>query len=161
MTDRMTRDQVLEAIDREYERLLTLVDRLEGEAETRPVTEGGWTAKDVLAHCVLWVRALAFGLGAEVDLPDWAKRDRPPTDEQNRRYVEQYRDVPMDRVRKDLDAAVRTVVDRIRTKSDDELNVSGIPWAPDDPLWQSVSNETFGHWPEHSEDLERALLWST
>lgn len=162
---RMTRDEVLGAIQRERARLRELVDRLEGDAERRTVTEEGWTAKDVLAHCIHWAGQLAFGLGAKVQPPPWvlaAGSERPPTDEWNRRAVEHYRDTPLATVVADFDAAADAVLEQIRKRSDDDLNASGgLPWATDKPLWQSVASETFAHWPDHSDDLERALQWST
>jgi hypothetical protein len=162
---RMTRDEVVAAVERERARLVELVQRLAREAETRPVTEGGWTARDVLAHCIHWVGQLAFGLGATREPPPYvteAGSARLPADEWNRRVVESYADVPLDRVLADFDGATDAVLERVRLMSDDDVNASGrLPWAPDEALWESIASETFGHWPDHSADLERALAWST
>ena len=162
---RMTRDEVLAAIQRERTRLRELVDRLETDAERRTVTEEGWTAKDVLAHCIHWAGQLAFGMGAKMQPPPWvvsAGAERPPTDEWNRRAVEHYRDKPLATVVADFDRAADAVLQQVRARSDEQLNASGaLPWATNEPLWKSIASETFAHWPDHSDDLERALQWST
>ena len=164
----MTRDEVLAAIARERARLRLLVDRLAGDADRRTVTEEGWTAHDVLAHCIHWAGQLAFGLGAPMHPPAWVEAAGGATldaDGWNARVVAHYRGMPLEIVVRDFDRVADAVVERLRTKSDADLNAEAkatIPWAPaGEPLWKSVASETFEHWPDHSDDLERALEWGT
>ncbi|HEV8534642.1 MAG TPA: hypothetical protein VGR87_02830 [Candidatus Limnocylindria bacterium] len=77
---RMTTEQVLDAIARERHRLDRAVAFLGGGASTVPVTPEGWTAEDVLAHSIHWVSQIAFGLGAD----EWSAR-----------AVAHYRDLPL------------------------------------------------------------------
>ena len=49
------------------------------------------------------------------------------------------------------------LVEQIDKRKDDQMNAPGqIPWAGARPLWQQVASETYEHWPEHADDLERA-----
>jgi len=122
------------------------------------VTES-WTAKDALAHMIHWAGQIAFGLGASLEMPPWVvgAADRPSGDEWNRRVVEHYRDMPLERVMADLDRVVDALVERIGERTNDQMNATdAIPWAGDRPLWQQIASETYEHWPAHSAEIERA-----
>src|SRR5438270_12032139 len=72
----MNQQQVLDAIRREETRLLVAIDALGDRAATTPVTEEGWTAKDVLSHLIHWATQVAFGLGAPVEPPVYMQEER-------------------------------------------------------------------------------------
>ena len=65
----MNRHEVIEAIVLERAKLLDRVDQLGADAERRPVTTEGWTAKDTLAHCIHWAGQMAWALGAPMHPP--------------------------------------------------------------------------------------------
>lgn len=160
----MNKHEVIEAIVHARARLLGLIDQLGADAETRMVNDGGWTAKDALAHCIHWVGQTAFGLGSTMHPPAWveaAGSERPSEDEWNRRVVEHYRAVPLAVVRRDFEQVVGAVVERIRKRDDVDYDVRAntvFPWIQSDvPVWKAIAGETWEHWPEHSADLERAL----
>ncbi|MEX2227157.1 MAG: maleylpyruvate isomerase N-terminal domain-containing protein [Dehalococcoidia bacterium] len=90
MAERMTTRQVLDEIARERTRLMAAIDATGAGASTLPVTDEGWTAKDVLAHLIHWATQVAYGLGrgraapgiwspsaCAVRLPDFPTRCRP------------------------------------------------------------------------------------
>ncbi len=160
----MNQTEVLDAIARERDRLLDLADRLGADADRRPVTAEGWTAKDVLAHCVHWVGQIAFGVGAPMHPPAWveaAGNERPDGEEWNRRVVEHYRPMSLDIVRRDFDTVVASLVDRLRRRGDIDFDARAnvvFPWIQADvPVWKAIAGETFEHWPAHSGQLEHAL----
>ncbi|MEX2246331.1 MAG: maleylpyruvate isomerase N-terminal domain-containing protein [Dehalococcoidia bacterium] len=156
---RMTTNEVLDAIARERQRLWASVDALGAEAATIPVTDEGWTAKDVLAHLIHWLGQVAFGLGAQLQPPAYvtAVAGRPGGDEWNALAVEHYRDVPLDEVRAEFERLVDALVVRARLRTDDEINgTDAIAWAPGRPLWDFIGGDTFLHWPLHSDAIERA-----
>ena len=160
----MNRHEVIEAIVLERAKLLDLIDQLAGDAETVRVTEEGWTAKDVLAHCIHWAGQMAWALGAPMHPPAWveaAGNERPAGDEWNRRVVEHYRVTPLSGVRRDFDTVVDALLDRLRRREDLDVNARAntvVPWIQSDvPVWKAIAGETFEHWPEHSAQLERAM----
>lgn len=164
----MNRHEVIEAIVLQRAKLLDLVDTLGTDADTRTVTEEGWTAKDVLAHCVHWAGQMAWALGAPMQPPPWvaaAGDERPEGDEWNRRVVEHYKATPLPGVRRDFETVVDALLERLRRREDLDVNVRAnavIPWIKSDvPLWKAIAGETFEHWPEHSAQLERALAVSS
>jgi hypothetical protein len=155
----MTQAEVIGAIDRERRRLVAAVETLGDAAATLPVNDGGWTAKDVLGHAICWVAQLAFGLGAPLRPPPYIspQEGRVSDDEMNARAVAYSRERSLGEVRAEFDATVDALVDRLQLRTDSDMLISGVPWdEPKRPLWQQVGSETFLHWPEHTEDIERA-----
>lgn len=160
MTDQhMTTNEVLDAIARERERLVTAVDALGPDASTLSVTEEGWTAKDVLAHLIHWLGQVAFGLGAQLTPPAYVMgvTSRPSGDEWNALAVEHYRTVPLDQVRSQFETLVDALLVRVRLRSDAEMNsTDAIAWAPARPLGHFIGGDTFLHWPLHTGAIELA-----
>src|SRR4051794_9304196 len=129
----MTTQEVLDAIERECERLLTAIDALGDRAATVPVTDEGWTPKDVLAHLIHWATQVAFGLGAPVERPVHmqAERERrrlaglddrmPTGEESNALAVAYYAPSPLPEVRATFEHLVDAIVERVRMRSDDDM----------------------------------------
>jgi hypothetical protein len=160
----MNKHEVIEKIVLERARLLDVVDQLGADAEKRTVTEEGWTAKDVLAHCVHWVGQIAFGVGAPVHPPAWIEGVDPAKvdgEGWNRRAVEHYRAMPLAIVRRDFEHVVDATLDRIRRRDDIDYDARAntvFPWIKSDvPVSKAIAGETWDHWPEHSAQLQRAL----
>ena len=167
---RMTTQDVLDAIARERGRLSAAVDSLGSGVANVPVTAEGWTAKDVLAHCIHWVTQVAFGLGVALEPPVYMMEERrrreaagvsnppmPTGAESNALAVAFYQDWTFERVRSELDGLVDALAERASARSDDQMNATdAVPWLPGRPLWHIIGGETFLHWPEHSEAIERA-----
>jgi hypothetical protein len=170
MTERVTTEQVLDAIARERARLMAAIDGLGDAASTLTVTDEGWTAKDTLAHLIHWANAVAFGLGADVQPPPYMVAERmrrkaaglpdtmPSGEESNAMAVAFFAEIPMQDVRAQFEGLVDSIVERVRERTDDEMNATGaIAWASGRPLWQFVAGDTYQHWPLHAETIERAL----
>ena len=155
----MTSDEVAAAVTRERDRLLAAVDALGDRATTAPTTPEGWTAKDVLAHCIHWAGQIAFGLGAPLQPPPYlrAVSGRPSADEWNALAVAHVRDASLDDVRSQFEEVTQFILDAIRQRTDEDMDATDtLPYAGNAPLHQKIGGETFLHWPGHSADLERA-----
>ena len=161
----MNTQEVLDAIDREWARLTGTIDALREGASTVPVTEEGWTAKDVVGHCIHWAGLAAFGLGAQVEPPGYVIEQRRNPDAAkkldgeawNALAVAYYRDRSLAEVRAEMELLVTKIIDQARSRSDEEMNAdAAVPWAGPQPLWQFIGGETFLHWPQHSEAIEHA-----
>jgi hypothetical protein len=157
---RMTTHEVLERIARERALLDRAIRSLGQGTTTVPVTEEGWTAKDVVAHLIHWASQIAFGLGAQLEPPPYVvdATDRPSGDDEwNARAVAYWRTHPFETVKAEFDRVVDTLRAQIGKRTDAEMNATdAIPWAGARPLWQQIGSETFEHWPEHAAAIERA-----
>jgi hypothetical protein len=152
--------EVLDSVARERRRMMAALRALGERATTVAVTDGGWTAKDVVAHLIHWAGQIAWGLGAEMETPPWVLgvTGRLEGDGAwNARVVGYYHDLPFERVMADFDRSVDALVERLTLRTNSEMNATdAIPWAGSRPLWQIVGAETYEHWPAHCADLERA-----
>ncbi|MCA9279891.1 MAG: ClbS/DfsB family four-helix bundle protein [Phycisphaeraceae bacterium] len=77
MPPKLTRDVLLDEIQREYDKLLTLIDRVpKKDMATSSINSAGWSLKDALAHVADWAHRCA----------DWCKAGladdapEPPSD---------------------------------------------------------------------------------
>ena len=154
----MTTQEVLDAIAREQSRLFAAIDALGDRASTVAVTEEGWTAKDVLAHLIHYAGQLAFGLGAQLQPPAYVigVTGRPTGEEWNTLAVAHCRDTPLDEVRAEFARILDALTSRVRLRTDEQmLATDAMPWAGGRPLWQLIAGDTFLHFPEHAEAIER------
>jgi hypothetical protein len=156
---RMTSREVSEAVTHERGRLMKAIRAMGEGASTVRVTDEGWTAKDVLAHCIHWVGQIAWGMGARMEQPAWVAgvEGRPSGDDWNARVVAHYHQASLEQVIKDFDRAADALMQEVRARSDDQINATdAIPWGGNRPLWQQIGSETFDHWPEHTAAIEQA-----
>jgi len=156
---RMTSREVSEAVTNERGRLMRAIRAMGEGASTMRVTDEGWTAKDVLAHCIHWVGQIAWGMGARMEQPAWVAgvEGRPSGDDWNARVVAHYHQASLEQVIKDFDRAADALMQEVRARSDDQINATdAIPWGGNRPLWQQIGSETFDHWPQHTAALEQA-----
>ena len=154
----MKTDDVLDKIGSERARLLQAIEALGASAASAPVTEEGWTAKDVLAHLVHWLGQVAFALGAQLQPPPYVTtvKARLSGDEWNARAVDHYKSASLDEIRLEFEHLAEALVERVRLRTDDEMETTGtVAWAGDIPLWQFIAGDTFLHWALHSETIER------
>ncbi len=157
----MRTDEVVDRLVRERACLLEAVAELGDGASTVSVTEeGGWTAKDVLAHLVHYAGQIAFGLGAPERPPAYVVgvSERLTGQEWNERAVAFRHDCTVDEVRSEFERITDVVIRFAGQRTDDEMNaVDAIPWAGERPLWQIIGGDTFlDEWPAHTRQIEAA-----
>ena len=149
-------------IDREWSALMDVVDQLSPEQMTTP-DEGGWSPKDNLAHLTVWMDILlgyhmdgrpaheVMGVAPEV-VEGW------DFDKINKVLVERNRNRTTEDVLDELKTVYARVMDRLKFTPFEELLQ---PRHPDDPqsypLLASVAGDTYEHFAEHREAIEKAL----
>lgn len=91
---RVTKQDVIKPLEREGTRLIRLARDLDEEGVARPLV-GGWSVRDVIAHCVYWQGMLSRMMGAPLPTPNWLPKFTAEADlgedEVNRRTVEDRR----------------------------------------------------------------------
>lgn len=160
-TQRVRKDDVIAALDREGARLVGIVRGLD-EARVNARAVGDWSPRDVLGHCVYWQGMLGRMMGAAIPppawIPRWQSEDQVGGDELNRLTVEHYRRIEIDRLIDDFTFTARIVRDIVAAMKDENLLLeAGQPWDPGTPVWKAIEGESHGHWKEHADELERAL----
>ena len=156
---RVKTEELLDAIDREQSRMLRAIDALGSSVDSVPITQEGWTAKDVLAHLIHYAGQIAFALGAQIKPPTYVltAQGQPTGEEWNALAVAHYRETPVRDVRSEFERIMSALVERARVRTDDDmLATDSVPWAVKRPLWQFIAGDTFLHFAEHAKAIERA-----
>ena len=148
-------------IDRESARMLRIARELGEERASKPL-EGGWSVRDVVAHCVYWQGMLARMMGAPLPPPSWIPRwqseEQVGTDELNRLTVEHYRTFPYETLLADFRFTtdlVRRIVEEM--KEENLIVEAGQPWGAGTKVHEAIAGETHDHWKEHLDAIEVAV----
>jgi uncharacterized damage-inducible protein DinB len=105
--------ELLSELTAERERFLQAIDGLTEDEMTRPDVVGDWSVKDILGHIASWEEAAAYivrGI-AQGQHPDTTEYD--DEDAWNAQQVARKRDWPLTRIRAELSAARRSLLDAI------------------------------------------------
>lgn len=157
-----TKEQLISALEREWNALMAVVDRLTPEQMMSP-DEGGWSPKDNLAHLGEWMNVLmgyhmdkrpsheVMGVSPEVT-KDWDMEVINPV------LFERNKDRPFAEVISELKQIYGKLLARLKEMSFDDLMK---PRHADDPqkrpllLW--VLGDTTEHFEEHRQTIEKML----
>jgi len=162
----LTRDQVLDHMQRkraEWEALLAKVPA--GLIEV-PGDEGQWSVKDVIAHIAHYERWMAAFLEsvARGEKPVVSELDRLELHARNARIYELNRDVPLDRVLAEARQSYQRLVNAVRGLEDGDFlpgSRFSLPireiWGDDYPLAEAIGGDSFDHYDDHIAPL-RAWL---
>lgn len=149
--ERKTRDEVLGLIRESRDALERALARVPPARLEEPLLDGGWSAKDLMAHVAHWEMAFLSNLGD----PPPPILDQGSEEATNRAVYEHHRARSLAEVRREFDETHRRLVERVSHFDDEGLNARPVP-GNDRVVWQYVDGETWGHYPEHVAQLERA-----
>ncbi len=142
-----------------YDQFETLLASLHEEQMTIPGVNGSWSVKDNLAHLSVWQSYQAARLQGIVDgaePPDPAP-GLETIDEENEYFYQQYKDRPLAEVLADFRASYQRVLAATQALSWEALN-EPFPWDDNDvPVGAYVIGNTYGHYEEHRELIQRWL----
>ena len=158
-----SKEELLALIAHEWGLLLSLVEKLTAAQLSTP-DAGGWSPKDNLAHLTDWMNILlgyhmdkrpaqeVIGVAPEV-VEGW------DFDKINAILVERNKDRSTEDVLGEMKTVYARVLDRLNATPFEALLQ---PRHPDDPqgspLLASVAGDTYEHFAEHREAIEKALL---
>jgi hypothetical protein len=153
---------LLKSIQREYEALMSVVERLSPE-QMIALDAGGWSPKDNLAHLADWLKAL---LGCYIEgrpieevlgLPQGVA-GKWDFDQENAFLFEKSKDRSIADVFDDLKAKYAAVMTRLETLPFERLLEPRFADDPNQrPLLGHVLGNTTEHFMEHRERIEKLL----
>lgn len=161
--------EVLQRTEKEWEALQAALSELETEQMTAPGAEG-WSVKDELAHLAAWARGLAALLRKQpryppMGLPEGAAPHTTGIERMNLLIHQRNKDFPLEDVLAELDSAHHDALAAIAELSDDDLLRPYDDFQPQDrrpdgdtPILWRIAGNTFGHYAEHRETIQR--MWS-
>jgi hypothetical protein len=154
----MTKDEILDALEDNREKLLEALDDLEEQEYVEPCVIGGWSVKDILAHLVRWEAELVKLL--------WSISQglNPPTlissaqeNEVNARWKKEDEQRPLELILNDLRSVRKQTSRRVAALSEAELNnPQRYPYLHGIPLCEWIAGESFRHEAEHTAQI---LQW--
>jgi hypothetical protein len=161
MTNPVDCAQLLDDTRRDYVRLDTLLGTLSEDQLTTPNVNGSWSVKDNIAHLSFWHCHLIANLQAVKE-----RRESPDpfpglnTDEENEIIYQQNKDRSLADAQAELHATYRDVVALVESMSNEELN-RPLDWLDGQPVTASIAGNTYGHYQEHIDIIERWLATQT
>jgi len=151
--ERKTRDEVLGLIRDSRAALENALARIPEHRLQEALLDGGWSAKDLMAHVTHWEMAFLSNVGE----PPPPVPDQGSEEATNRAVYEHHRARPLGDVRREFEETHRRLVERVSGFDDDGLNARPVP-GRDIVVWQYLAGETWEHYPGHVAQLERAGL---
>lgn len=118
----MSRDQLLQQVDAEFQHLLSAIEGLSEEAMTR-VWYGQWCLRDILAHIAGWHREMAEGLRrlARGERPAPEGVDYSDPHPWNARFAAAQQNTPPKAMVEELKASQREFLEAARQVSEDRF----------------------------------------
>ena len=153
----MNKSELFEQIHAERALLEDALRRLTPEQMLLPGVTGAWSVKDTLAHITAWQQQMLR----------WARMrqrgERPDTptewdiDKINADFYARIKDLPLEEVLKDFHASHQAILVLLETLSEEQLQTEYTDSWPMAPFWRGIAADTFLHYKEHREDIEKWL----
>jgi uncharacterized damage-inducible protein DinB len=151
--ERKTRDEVLKLVRSGRAELEAALARIPEERIEEPLLDGGWSAKDLMAHVAHWEMAFLSNLGE----PPPPVLDQGSEEATNTAVFEYNRGRGLADVRREFEDVHRRLVERVSQFDDDGLNAQPVA-DRDTVVWQFVAGETWQHYLSHIAQLEQVAL---
>jgi hypothetical protein len=153
------KNEVLEALEREREGFLDLIDGLPEQDMQQPGVAGDWSIKDILVHLCRWEAELVKLLwqAHQGQVPTTVQVGGLDVETVNARWYRESRDRPLERALEDFHTVRNQTLRRVESFSEKDLNdARRYPWLDGKPLWEWIEADSFGHEAEHAAEIR---LW--
>jgi len=157
MAEQLSKAEIVEALNREHDRLLKTVFRLTLDQMTQSGVAGEWSVKDVLAHLIFWNNFVVGELQAALVGKTW-EFDNSDTDTANEQAVARYRDQSFMEVILCYSESVSEVVRMVWSLPDRAFEPgSSVERTLGDTVAGALNNNTYDHYALHREQIEMWL----
>jgi hypothetical protein len=160
-TTTLTKAEVLTLIEQAWMEFNALLDQLSDEQKNTPVLADGWTVKDVLAHIAMWERSLGVWLatanaGYEPELPKFTDDYINAT---NAQIYEHHLHEPYKQVYGMFCAVHQSfLMPHLEALPEDNDDPRWLVWRGGVPPWSLIAGNTYEHYREHAEFIQRELF---
>ncbi|MCA9937291.1 MAG: ClbS/DfsB family four-helix bundle protein [Anaerolineales bacterium] len=156
---KMSKAEMLHRMAQERARLEAALAALTPAQMLLPGVEADWSVKDILAHIVSWEMFMHQGITAawRGETPHTLQTDAE-VDQMNAAFFRENKDRALD----DVLAAFADAYEQSRrmvldTPDADLMEAERFPWRQGRPLWLLVGGNTWWHYEEHRQSIERWL----
>ena len=155
MAETLTKVELLNAMRTEREKLEQAVAPLSAEEITTPMTPGGWSVKDVVAHVTAWEAELVTAL---MQISQGFKPkilSLPDDDVYNAQIYAEQKDRPLDRILSDFRGVFPQLLKRVSEFSErDLIDARRYSWMKGKPLERLIAGSSYEHYAEHRATIE-------
>jgi hypothetical protein len=153
------KSELLDKIAMEWTLLQSTIAGWSAEQKIAPVLEGGWSAKDTLAHIRAWEQEMIAWFEA---LQHGERPDRPPfglsneaVDQMNEAFYRENQARPLAQVQAESRRSHEQVLQTVQSATDVDLfDAKRFQWLEGNAFWPIVAANTCWHYQEHREALE-------
>jgi len=151
----MTKDELIQKIESEWDNLQTSLDGLTEEQMHQPGAVGEWAIKDILAHITAWqTRLITTMFKAEKGFTPETTEAGKTVDQMNEKYYREMKDRPFDQVWDDLDASYHQLLSRLAGwKEKDLFDPKRFKWMKGAPFVEYISGDSYEHYAEHAAQI--------
>ena len=145
----MNKEETLREIKREWQQFLDVAGGFSPEAQTTPGAVGNWNIRESLLHVAAWdeenvnILSTYLSTGKEVDYGDDEAVDRL-----NAEQVDEKRELTLDQVWTHLRRTHEIFLEFMGGLAEDAFR-------PGSYTVETIAMESFDHYREHREDMER------
>jgi hypothetical protein len=162
LVEDMNKQELLDHIEVSRARLEAVLSRIPQERISQAGAQGLWSVKDLLDHIVVWEQRMLDWLATTLEgrkpqmLPEGMTWD--DLDRWNQETYEARRDRPLEKVLEDFETTFPRVLHTVSEIPEEDLvQPDRFAWRENSPLWKMVAANTYWHYDEHAQDLERWL----
>lgn len=160
MARRMDKARILTTLQAKHAELEAALARIPEAEMPVPHFEGGWSAKDLLAHITFWERRTLGRIQATL-------RDEPlppffagSLDEVNAQAFAASQNRPLADIQADFQHTFQELLAQVEALTEEDLSdPTRFPWARRAPLRRFLNLDGYGHYAEHTAQI-RAWLAS-
>lgn len=158
----VTRQEVLDLIQQQRQALESLVQTLSEEQMVRKQLDNNRSVKDILAHIAAWERRMMQWID-ESYRGEVPQRPAPGMlwdnlDGLNEQIYLQNKDRPLAEVMAEFDSSYRQALKAVVCMTEPDLfDGARFSWRNGDPMWNMVAANTWDHYREHREEIEKWL----
>jgi uncharacterized protein (TIGR03083 family) len=162
MSDPKSKSEALDLIREERQALEAVLRRIGEESMLAPGVQGDWSVKDLLAHMTVWEQRMVRWIGEALsgETPEIAQEGFTwdDLDRMNEQTYQEYKDRPLGEIMSEFRASFAEALGTVEAMAEDDLfDGDRFTWRDGDPLLRMVAANTWWHYKEHREDLERWL----
>lgn len=157
----MSRSKLLESIQTGYGLFKKLLAEFDAEQMNQPNVVGKWSVKDTIAHIIIheqrmiqWMKERLQGKYPAMPQP-YAMPD-DALDELNEQIYQENRSRPLQDILRDLDETHLEALALVATSAEEALlNPDRFRLQGGEPLWEAIAANTFWHYEEHGQDIQK------
>ncbi|GLV58889.1 hypothetical protein KDH_57170 [Dictyobacter sp. S3.2.2.5] len=158
MTEHASKTELLQRMQTGYEQFTALLAPLSEQQLCTPGVNGKWSIKDNIAHLSTWQKYLVGVLTAIYNKEQTFPTTTPgmSEDEENELYYQKNKDRSAADILNEFTTTYQQTRAAVEQLSEEQLNMPLEQWKGN-PVWPNIAGNTFEHFEEHGQNIQKWL----